>query len=168
LKNQFRSLDADEIDFLDSVLEKTRADEERIKQETKTGLELFRQRQDEADKAARELEKDLAADEEADPEEPAGIFAPKKRKRAKEVKGLKGVKRRKSSLTGDGAVDVPSSTPSNTAKSPTTKSTAIESDSEVEAKPTAPISTSQTAATPAPAAKARFSLVDYGSDSDDD
>ncbi|KAK3688308.1 N-terminal domain of NEFA-interacting nuclear protein NIP30-domain-containing protein [Podospora appendiculata] len=42
LKNQFRALDDDEIDFLDSVRESKRADEERVRRETEEGLRAFR------------------------------------------------------------------------------------------------------------------------------
>ncbi|KAI0994527.1 hypothetical protein K3495_g13655 [Podosphaera aphanis] len=49
LRNQFRALHQDEIDFLDSVLERTRAEEARIKKETLHGLHSFRQQQEAAD-----------------------------------------------------------------------------------------------------------------------
>lgn len=45
LKNQFRPLDEDEVDFLDSVLASTRAEEERVKKETQSGLDKFREEQ---------------------------------------------------------------------------------------------------------------------------
>lgn len=51
LKNQFRNLDEDEVEFLDSVLESTRAREEAVKKETREQLELFRRQQEEADRA---------------------------------------------------------------------------------------------------------------------
>lgn len=51
LKNQFRSLDEDEVDFLDSVLESTRAQEAAVKRETAEQLEAFRRQREEAQKA---------------------------------------------------------------------------------------------------------------------
>lgn len=51
LKNQFRSLDEDEVDFLDSVLESTRAQEATIKRDTADQLEEFRKQREEAEKA---------------------------------------------------------------------------------------------------------------------
>ena len=103
LKNQFRSLDQDEIEFLDSVLESTRAREEAVKKETAEQLDLFRRQQEKADQA-------LAAEPEAPPapETAGGDGSPpgqasewtvpaKKRKRGKDNEKLKGLKLRKSS-----------------------------------------------------------------------
>lgn len=45
IRNQFRALDDDEIDFLDDVLAKKRLEEERVRRETEEGLRAFRQRQ---------------------------------------------------------------------------------------------------------------------------
>ncbi|KAL3449492.1 NEFA-interacting nuclear protein Nip30 [Aspergillus insuetus] len=59
LKNQFRALDEDEVDFLDSIMESTRAQEATVKKETAEQLELFRRQREEAEKAALE---DNAAD----------------------------------------------------------------------------------------------------------
>ena len=54
LKNQFRSLDEDEVDFLDSVLESTRAKEAAVKRETAEQLEAFHRQREEAQKALLE------------------------------------------------------------------------------------------------------------------
>ncbi|KAJ5589217.1 hypothetical protein N7537_011895 [Penicillium hordei] len=54
LKNQFRSLDEDEVDFLDSVLESTRAKEAAVKKETAEQLEAFRRQREAAQKALLE------------------------------------------------------------------------------------------------------------------
>lgn len=51
LKNQFRSLDEDEVDFLDSVLESTRAQEAAVKKDTADQLEVFRKHREDAEKA---------------------------------------------------------------------------------------------------------------------
>ena len=54
LKNQFRTLDEDEVEFLDSLLESTRAEEENIKEQTAKHLELFRRQREQTDKAQLE------------------------------------------------------------------------------------------------------------------
>ncbi|KAL4976744.1 N-terminal domain of NEFA-interacting nuclear protein NIP30-domain-containing protein [Aspergillus desertorum] len=51
LKNQFRALDEDEVEFLDSILESTRAQEATVKKETAEQLEQFRRQREEAEKA---------------------------------------------------------------------------------------------------------------------
>ena len=50
MKNQFRALDEDEVDFLDSVLESSRAKEDAVKKETAEQLEAFRKQRAEAEK----------------------------------------------------------------------------------------------------------------------
>ncbi|KAF9775908.1 hypothetical protein IL306_005960 [Fusarium sp. DS 682] len=45
LRNQFRALDDDEIEFLDEIRANKRAEEERVKRETEEGLKAFRERQ---------------------------------------------------------------------------------------------------------------------------
>ncbi|MCJ1354321.1 MAG: hypothetical protein MMC33_004309 [Icmadophila ericetorum] len=115
LKNQFRTLDEDEIEFLDSVLESTRAREEAVKRETTEQLDAFRRLQEEADKAALLSGSGEAAGEE-DGRGAGGAAGPlgspvrglgedgsewgvnsRKRKRFKEKEILKGVKLRKGS-----------------------------------------------------------------------
>ena len=54
LKNQFRTLDDDEVDFLDSVLESTRAKEEELKKETAEQLEAFKKQRENAQQASLE------------------------------------------------------------------------------------------------------------------
>lgn len=101
LKNQFRTLDEDEIEFLDSVLESTRAKEEAVKKETTEQLDAFRRQQEEADKAL--LSGEAGADDEIGTagspvqEESQWTVNARKRKRAKEKEILKGVKLRKGS-----------------------------------------------------------------------
>jgi FAM192A/Fyv6, N-terminal domain len=105
LKNQFRALDEDEIEFLDSVLESTRREEDRVKRETAEKLQSFRKQQEEADKRARGKEHGggtgIAGDEEAVAEEEqtwgAAPGAARKRKRGREKETIKGLKRRRSS-----------------------------------------------------------------------
>ncbi|KAL2043647.1 hypothetical protein N7G274_003954 [Stereocaulon virgatum] len=102
LKNQFRNLDEDEIEFLDSVLESTRAKEEAVKRETAEQLDLFRRQQEEADKAL--LEEGFCKEEEAKAGSPTAgesqwAVNARKRKRAKEKEGSKLVKIRRSSTS---------------------------------------------------------------------
>lgn len=54
LKNQFRALDEDEVEFLDSLLESTRAKEAALKKETAEQLAAFRRQREEADRALLE------------------------------------------------------------------------------------------------------------------
>lgn len=54
LKHQFRALDEDEVEFLDSVMESTRAQEAAVKKDTAEQLEVFRQHREEAEKALLE------------------------------------------------------------------------------------------------------------------
>lgn len=102
-------MDEDEVEFLDSVLESTRKKEEEVKKETSEQLDLFRRQQEEKD---REL---LEGGEEADGKagsptagESQSTWAvnARKRKRVKENEraGLKGLKLRKSSSTGEAPV----------------------------------------------------------------
>ncbi|OJD22188.1 hypothetical protein ACJ73_06464 [Blastomyces percursus] len=97
LKNQFRSLDEDEVEFLDSVLESTRAQEAALERETRQHLEIFHRQRQEADRAA------LVDTGSGDPKT-AGASSPekwttsvRKRKRAKVKDEIPGVKLRKSS-----------------------------------------------------------------------
>lgn len=103
MKNQFRNLDEDEIEFLDSVLESTRAKEEAVKKETAEQLEIFRRQQEEADKA---LLREATKSEDTDPlgnsgglpsSESQWAINARKRKRTKDKEALKGVKLQKSS-----------------------------------------------------------------------
>lgn len=100
MKNQFRNLDEDEVEFLDSVLESTRAKEQAVKEETTEQLELFRQQQQEADKERLDESKDIARNAGSPVEELAETqwaVNARKRKRPKDEKGAKGPKLRKSS-----------------------------------------------------------------------
>ena len=104
LKNQFRNLDEDEVEFLDSVLESTRAKEDAVRKETAEQLNLFRRQQEEADKASLDL---TVAGTENPSETTLGpstvesqwAINARKRKRVKDKEVLPGVKLRKSSST---------------------------------------------------------------------
>ncbi|KAI5303759.1 hypothetical protein KEM56_007216 [Ascosphaera pollenicola] len=93
LKNQFRTLDEDEIEFLDSVLESTRAQEAAVTKETMEQLELFHRQREEAAKAeaANANPQELIS-----PEEQNWTTVHRKRRR-KEKEPLPGAKLRKRS-----------------------------------------------------------------------
>ena len=103
LKNQFRNLDEDEVEFLDSILESTRAKEQAVKRETSEQLDLFRRQQEEAEKAALDgtITNTTAGSPTDSSLETQWALNARKRKRVKEDKGLKGVKIRRSSTTTD-------------------------------------------------------------------
>ena len=175
IKNQFRALDEDEVEFLDSVLESTRAEEDRVKKETTEGLELFRKHQEEADKKAR-AENDGTQIQEGSPvREDEWVAAGRKRKRTKDKEVLKGVKVRRASSSAD---QVPTSSRPGSAKPdkdeaisiatstkpPTPKDSAKVSDiqpAKVAPKP------AEAKKSPTPLKKG-LGLVDYGSDEDGD
>ena len=108
LKNQFRNLDEDEIEFLDSVLESTRAKEEAVKKETGEQLDVFRKAQEEADRRALLREQEGGdgnnAGNPTEGEETSWAVGGRKRKRGKEKEGFKGLKIRRGSeaIEGDG------------------------------------------------------------------
>jgi len=99
LTNQFRSLDEDEIEFLDSVQERARAKELAEKKHTKEHLEEFRKQQEEAERAAKELDAAAVAPVTASETWAVG---PRKRKKGKDKDGIGGLKIRRTS-TGDKA-----------------------------------------------------------------
>ena len=106
LKNQFRNLDEDEVEFLDSVLESTRVKEAAVKEETTKQLKHFRRQQEESD---RSLLRELAGQGGTQAEnlgsppdmESSWIVNTRKRKRNKEKDMVNIVKLRKSSSTSD-------------------------------------------------------------------
>lgn len=158
LKNQFRALDDDEVEFLDGVRERRRAEEERLRRETEEGLSAF-----------RELQSKVSATGKGEgPEgegavEGGGWSVGRKRKRRKdENEGvLKGLKRRSSAAAVDDKADEKGG--ESVAVKPTAQegSAAAAKDAtdaqESQAKPTSPVP-----------AKPKVSLVDYGSDDDSD
>ncbi|KAF2418728.1 hypothetical protein EJ08DRAFT_703005 [Tothia fuscella] len=97
LKNQYRSLDEDEVEFLDSITESTRAAEASIKKETAEQLAAFRKHQEEVERAA------LAAPRGSTPggDEVWVASGKKRKKNTKEKEILKGVKVRKTSSAGE-------------------------------------------------------------------
>lgn len=104
LKNQFRNLDEDEIEFLDSVLESTRAKEEAVKKETTEQLDIFRRQQEEADKAIMSEAvgvEDTSPVGGIPPGESQWAINARKRKRAKGREALLGGKVRKTSFANE-------------------------------------------------------------------
>lgn len=104
LKNQFRNLDEDEIEFLDSVLESTRAKEEAVKKETTEQLDIFRRQQEEADKAIMSEAvgvEDTSPVGGIPPGESQWAINARKRKRAKGREALLGAKVRKTSFANE-------------------------------------------------------------------
>jgi hypothetical protein len=96
LRNQFRSLDEDEIDFLDSVLESTRAQEAAVKRDTAAQLEVFRRQREEAEKALLET----TSSDVAPAKVQAWAVSARKRRRNKDRESLIPGKKRKD-LVGD-------------------------------------------------------------------
>lgn len=162
LKNQFRALDDDEVEFLDGVRERRRAEEERLRRETEEGLRGF-----------RELQSKISAPGEGEgPEgegaiEGGGWSVGRKRKRRKdEPEGvLKGLKRRSSAAAAEGVEDGKVEEKGKTGaagqvagqKGPVAAEKEAKDTQEPAAKPVAPAT-----------AKPKAVLVDYGSDDDSD
>jgi hypothetical protein len=171
LKNQFRALDEDEVEFLDSVLESTRKEEDRVKRETAEGLALFRQQQEEADKKARRGS-DGAADEKGSPtlEEESWVAGGRKRKRVKEKEGLKGVKIRRSSTSIETKPSQasPVATPSTDKPAPKEPVTTKPSIRQLATEESHNLMPESPADTKKPLASVKAGLVDYNSDENDD
>ncbi|KAF2652871.1 hypothetical protein K491DRAFT_662984 [Lophiostoma macrostomum CBS 122681] len=100
LKNQFRALDDDEAEFLDSVLEETRKKEAEVKKETLQQLDAFRKYREEAERRA--LAEQNAGSPEVEDAQAQWLTGGRKRKKGeKDGALLKGIKLRKASGTAD-------------------------------------------------------------------
>lgn len=156
LKNQFRALDDDEVEFLDGVRERRRAEEERLRRETEEGLKGFRELQSKVSTAGE----GEGPESEGAVEGGGGWSVGRKRKRRKdETEGmLKGLKRRSSAAAADDKAD------EKGRESATVEATAQEGPADA-AKDVTDAQESQ--AKPV-AAKPKMGLVDYGSDDDSD
>ncbi|ETI22109.1 hypothetical protein G647_06181 [Cladophialophora carrionii CBS 160.54] len=109
LKNQFRALDEDEVDFLDSILETSRAKEDAVKQETAEQLDAFRKQRAAAEQAQIEGSLEGAPSGPTD----GGSWATKKKKRRREKDGEPSDTKLRKLSTADGDRSVlPSSDPS--------------------------------------------------------
>jgi hypothetical protein len=177
LKNQFRALDEDEVEFLDSMLESTRAEEERVRRETAEGLETFRRQQEDADKRLlADAANTAVVNPDAAQEDWVAAGARKRKRKAKEKEVLvKGVKLRTSSTSGSiAAVSTPEmpSSPSEVVRDKDVSPIAVKSISMMsntsyeEAQPSklALVVTPTIRATDSTVPKGGLCLVDYGSD----
>ena|ERR1700749_984557 len=93
IKNQFRALEDDEVEFLDSVLESQREKDRALKEETDTQLATFREQREQTERATLDthtVNLDVPAE--------WGISG-KRKKRGIESGPVKGLKLRKTSLT---------------------------------------------------------------------
>ncbi|OJI90682.1 hypothetical protein ASPTUDRAFT_26201 [Aspergillus tubingensis CBS 134.48] len=180
LKNQFRSLDEDEVEFLDSIMESTRAKEAAVKKETAEQLELFRRQREEAEKTQLE---DTSADVAPAAKGEDWKIPARKRRREKSKDLLIPGKKRKS-LGGDttgnsskeqsadkesGKVDksVHESKPEPTQKKPEESKPAAAlpgASKPVQDSKSSPKQTASNAAAKAPSLS--LGLADYGSDSE--
>ncbi|KAL6357849.1 hypothetical protein LRP88_08026 [Fusarium phalaenopsidis] len=144
LRNQFRALDDDEIEFLDEIRANKRAEEERVRRETEEGLKAFRERQ--KGDAGERPQDEPAAEGEGESWEVG-----RKRKRVKErdVKGL----RRKVSTTEDDDKDAEAAKQREIEVKKQLEEAKAESKAETSTKPPE---------------KKGLGLVGYGSDSDED
>ncbi|KAK1484491.1 hypothetical protein CTAM01_12996 [Colletotrichum tamarilloi] len=159
IRNQFRALDDDEIDFLDEVREAKKAEEERVRRETEEGLVAFRRAQGGGTGAKRagDGEEEGEKGEEMGGEGEGGdewAVGPRKRRRKERERGF-GVKREKG---GEDKVDEKKMEDAADAEK------GAVTGSSTGAATTAAITT---AAAPAPV-KGKPSLVAYGSDSDEE
>lgn len=82
MKHQFRALDEDDAEFLDSLLESTRAKEAAIKKETAEQLAEFHRQREQAERAMLESASKETAPTGA-PEKEQWVTSGRKRKRAK-------------------------------------------------------------------------------------
>ncbi|KAF5021405.1 hypothetical protein F66182_6554 [Fusarium sp. NRRL 66182] len=140
LRNQFRALDDDEIEFLDEIRANKRAEEERVKRETEEGLKAFRERQ-----------KDDPGQNETDAAQEGGESwgVGRKRKRNKE-RDVKGLRRKVSGTEETGEQDEKPATEE-------AKGSMVDKKLKDKAEPTIN-----------PLEKKGLALVSYESDSDDD
>jgi hypothetical protein len=167
LKNQFRAIDEDEADFLESVLESTRAQEDAIRRETAESLAAFRKQQEEKEKAALGLSGSGSPLD----EEEAWTFSGKKRKKGKQKEFLKGIKLRKTS-SADSTSQV--LTNSATKDSPGDKTEEAIEKKAFSLQSATAVTTTKKEAPSAPPRKASTSPVvslglgNYSSDDDDD
>ena len=186
LRNQFRSLDEDEVDYLDSVLESERQKEEAVRKETSEQLDLFRQQQDDADnkqvRLAHTRGSSKANHSEEQPDAIMWTVSSRKRKRARDKEGLVGIaaKLRKASSTdpelkhiqdtGNGVgTETPSaSSPAGeaTLDTPPTKAVEILSGASTALPKASPSATSTSPRQPSAKSLALLGLLGYSSSED--
>ncbi|PNY29323.1 Uncharacterized protein TCAP_00772 [Tolypocladium capitatum] len=139
LKNQFRALDNDEVEFLDEVRERERREEERVRRETEDGLRAFRERQKGGGGSGSGSGSEAVLEVGGRPEEEEEQWGVgRKRKRGGRERDVKGVRRKVSDaveVRDAGHDDKEAKKPEQVAETPKEKKASV--------------------------------LVDYGSDSDD-
>ncbi|KAJ5098979.1 hypothetical protein N7532_005980 [Penicillium argentinense] len=173
LRNQFRSLDEDEVEFLDSVLESTRAQEAAVKKDTADQLEAFRKQREEAEKVTLgSTDLNVAPAEHDEWSIPArkrrrekkDLLLPGKKRKASEAGAKEGQAERKSSQSGDVKND--KDLDANSAKySGDTRETSTASEKKGANDKSQPETKELVKPAPAPASTG-LGLVGYGSDSD--
>ncbi|KAI0850606.1 hypothetical protein F5Y00DRAFT_34032 [Daldinia vernicosa] len=175
ISNQFRALDDDEIDFLESMRDERRVEEERVKRETEERLASFRQAQKATSGTAAPAGDSGDGDGDVVHEgigDDVGTWTggAKKRKRPdKEVKTIvKGVKRRASGSEKEveraAAPDTRLEGSKEKKEAKPIPNTMATSD----LKSSKPIEEKTVQEEPKPKPKPKLGLVDYGSDEDDD
>ncbi len=162
------------MEFLDSVLESTRAKEEAIRKETVEQLDVFRKQQEKADRELLRLENDGAEKV----EDAAAIETPeeqwktnaRKRRRAAEKEVLKGVKVRKASASAaekpvstSKVEEQPSKNPSKVDTSKAVPSKTLDHEKTEGAVPSIKVSSEIIAQSPTGGG---LLSLDYGSDDD--
>lgn len=158
LKNQFRALDDDEVEFLDGVRERRRAEEERVRRETEEGLRGFRELQSKVVSTAAAGEGEAPEGKGEGAAEGGSWSVGRKRKRRKDEPDgvLKGLKRR-SSAAADGVEGAKAREEGKDVASAEVGAQDAHDTQEPGPKPAPPA-----------AAKPKAVLVDYGSDDDSD
>lgn len=169
IKNQFRALDDDEIDFLDEVERRKREEQERVRRETEEGLMRFREAQKGGGEAG-----DVEGEGEGGEEVVEGGWAVgRKRKRRKgEAEGvgglLKGVKRRVSTGAGGTGKDEKGDEKGDEKEEAEEKTLPDVTKQAKKAIAVQEPPKRTAVAAPAAPSKPKAGLVDYGSDDDGD
>ncbi|KIX04678.1 uncharacterized protein Z518_05548 [Rhinocladiella mackenziei CBS 650.93] len=160
LKNQFRALDDDEVEFLDSVLESSRAKEHAVKQETVEQLEAFRKQRALADQGLRDQ---TASDDVGKLGTPVGAstWTMKKKKRRRDQERVFGRDPKSRKLSASTDENPPPTDPSKTAFSQKASQPEIENGGRSEDFPSEPKKD------PPKASTIGLGLGDYDSDKDD-
>ncbi|KAK3306810.1 N-terminal domain of NEFA-interacting nuclear protein NIP30-domain-containing protein [Chaetomium strumarium] len=175
LRNQFRALDDDEVEFLDEVRMRKRREEEEARREVERGLAEFRRKAQSAAKAEAE-----GADDQLDDGEGLGLdvdFAGRRKRRKgehgrdkKRVKGVGIVKRRESGEEGGTGKDGEGNEDDTVKGEETGTGGGVRTGAHAPGNEDPKSATSNPSPAPAPVtstAKSAGLLVDYGSDDDD-
>ncbi|ROW05095.1 hypothetical protein VSDG_00573 [Cytospora chrysosperma] len=175
IKNQFRPLDDDEVEFLEDVRSRRREEEERLRRETEEGLRGFRERQRLVGPGAGDGDEELKGGGDGGGGSGGGggggWSVGRKRKRRKDdhgdggIKGL--LKKRESGSAGDGGgkEDGKEDKKIGSGEAATTGTTNM---AVTKTANTAVQDLKTTATAAPPPAKPKAGLVDYGSDDDSD